>query len=128
MRFLQANCQEFADRRLLPSAVAEKVRELWNPNWRAQLALEINPDPTDVRIREGNQMTRWFHVKVWNLHGRKLALHCYVYLKHAKNLETDKEIPLETAEFKWTGSPLPAVMIGPKSFRSFDAICILHQK
>jgi len=125
MSFLQANCQEFADRNLLPSAVAEKVRQMWNPNWRAQLALELENNPTDVTRKEGE--SRWFHVRVRNLHERKLALNCYVYLKYAKNLMTGEEIPIATVEFKWTGTLLPAVMIGPKSFRCFDAICVLHQ-
>ena len=128
MRFLQANCQEFCDRNLLPAAVAEKVRELWNPNWKAKLALELCPDLCDATMSAGDQIveSRWFHIRVRNRHESRLAHHCCVYLKHARSLATGEDIPLKTVEFKWTGTPLPAVFIGPKSYRCFDAICVLH--
>jgi len=129
MRFLQTNCQEFADRRMLPSVIAEEVRGKWNPNWKAQLALEVESKPTDATMMVADEIaeSRWFHVRVRNLHERKLALNCYAYLKHAKNQVTGEEIPLETVEFKWTATKLPSVMIGPKSSRCFDAICVLHR-
>jgi hypothetical protein len=129
MRFLQGNSTPFSDRNLLPSVVADVIQQRgWDPHWKHRLVLEREDGQfVDVtRLPEG-QMARFFHVRVRNLHPRKTALNCYVYLERARNVTVGRDVPVETIEYKWAGYTLPNAVIGPGSERRFDAFWVFHE-
>jgi len=128
LKFIQANCIEFTDRCLLPDVVAEKVREReWNPNWRNELLLERDDDDSqDFRVRPNSKWARFFHIKVKNLHQKRIARDCVAYLERIKNLSTGEPQPVELVEFNWKGIKTPRVAIPPKKFRYLDAFHVLH--
>lgn len=128
MRFLQANSTQFSDRSTLPNVIADMIQQKqWDPHWKNQLVLERDAGQfVDARHFQTNAVSRYFHVSVRNLHPRKPALNCYVYLERARNLSRDHDIRVETIELKWAGYTLPNAVIGPKSSRRFDAFWVPH--
>ncbi len=132
LRFLQANATPFTDRNTLPSVIADAMRKRnWNPHSRTELVLERDPEQhADHRVQTdvGVELRRYFYVDVRNLHHRKTATNCYVYLERAIKLDRSPiEIPFNTVELKWSGYVLPNAHILPKSARPFDAFAILHR-
>jgi hypothetical protein len=132
LRFLQANAIPFIDRNLLPSAIADMVRTRnWNPHSRAELVFERDPKQyadAPVRTQTGVEQRRFYHVEVRNLHQRKIARNCYIYLERAFRLDRPPiEIPFKSAELKWAGYKLPNAHIRPATARSVDAFAILHR-
>ena len=128
LKFIQANCIKFKDRHLLPDVIAEKVRERgWNPNWRKELLLERDDsdweDAIDFRV---NKKSRWYHIKVKNLHRQKIGRDCVAYLEKIKDLSTGEEKSPELVEFKWKGVNSPRVAIPPKEFRYLDAFHVYY--
>lgn len=128
LKFIQANCIPFKDRHLLPDVVAEKVRERgWNSNWRNELLLERDDkdygDAIDVRV---NKKSRWYHIKVRNLHWQEIARDCIAYLESVKDLVTGKVKTFELVEFKWKGVNIPRIAISPKLFRYLDAFHVYY--
>ena len=114
MQFLQANTIEFADKNLLPDAVANIVhRRGWNPRWRNELVLEASA-PVDTG------RAKCFHVSVRNRHHNKPALNCFAYLESAIK-RPNMNIPLKTVEFKWAATIWPSVSVAAGSARLFDA-------
>jgi hypothetical protein len=134
LHFLQANAISFTDRHLLPNVIADKVQERgWDPRWRNQLILELEPaqfsDANRVEYSQGQQRYfpgRFFHIDVRNLHRDKTATNCYAYMERAINLDTSTEIPVRAVEFKWAGYILPNANIPPATARRFDAFWIAH--
>lgn len=132
LRFLQANAIPFTDRNLLPNVIADAVRKRnWDPHFRAELVLKRDPGQYGdyrVQIDAGVELRRFYYVEVHNLHHRKTATNCYVYLEKAIKLERPPvEIPFNTVELKWSGYVLPNAHILPKSARPVDAFAILHR-
>lgn len=133
LKFIQANCIEFADRHLLPDVVAEKVRERrWDSNWRNELLLERDDKDFDDKVhttgiyREG-EIARFYHIKVKNLHRQKIARDCIAYLEKIKDLSTGEEgSPFELVEFKWKGVETREAAIPPEKFRYLDAFHIYY--
>jgi hypothetical protein len=135
--FLQANAFAFTDRFTLPELVAEKVKErltkgTWDQNWKNVLALERDPtqyvDATRIELgKPPSFLGRFFHIDVYNRHRSKMATNCYVYLEKALNLDTSKEIPFKTVEYKWAGYTLPNATILPRQNRRLDAFWIDHR-
>lgn len=123
MRFLQGNSIPFSDRHLLPSAIADKVQNNWNPSWKNQLC--FYRDPNEFSDRPPN---RFFHICVKNLHMHKPAINCYVYLKELFDRRNNVSLPLETIELKWAGYTYPNASIDPGGVRYFDAIWVSHEK
>lgn len=124
LKFIQANCIKFKDRHSLPDVIAEKVRERgWDPNWRNELLLERDEkDYQDVKyVDREYRPSRWYHIKVRNLHRQKIARDCVAYLEKIKNLSPGEEKFPELVEFKWKGVNSPRVAIPPKEFRYLDA-------
>lgn len=131
LRFLQANATPFTNRSQLPNVIADEVERLkWNPSSRNELLLErVKPpwvDATEVASRE---LRRFFHIEVRNLHHKKTATNCYVYLEKATKLaQSSTAIPFGSVESKWAGYVLPNAHILPSSARRFDALFIAHRR
>jgi hypothetical protein len=130
--FLQANTIPFTDRHLLPSVIADKVKERnWNPNWRNELVLERDPNQfLDAQLKPWDKMARFFHIGVKNRHRDKVARDCYVYLEKATRLDPRREIniPATAMMFNWAGYSLPNAHIPPGATRPFDAFWIFHEQ
>lgn len=127
LKFIQANCIEFADRHLLPSAIADKVREQnWDANWRNELLLERDDQDFQdvVGAREKPSPTRFYYIKVRNFHHQKIAHDCIAYLESVKNVSTSCVKTFELVEFKWKGLTTSRVAIPPNSHRPLDAFYI----
>lgn len=126
--FLQANATPFTDRELLSSVIADRVQSrAWDPHLRNELMLDRKANQFGDSLLRGTSKTgRFFHVSVKNMHSRKTANNCYVYLEKAVRLNPKVEIPLKSFEFKWEGYTLPNAHISPKTERGFDAFFILH--
>jgi len=129
MRYLQGNSIPFTDRHLLLKVVADTIRQQgWDPRWKNQLCLEREPEQfVDITRLPEHAMARFFQIRVRNLHLRKAAINCYVYLERARDISNGVDIPLETIEFKWAGYRQPNAIIGPGSARDFDAFFVFHQ-
>lgn len=129
LKFVQANCIPFTDRHALPNLIGDCINQRgWTPNWKNELVLKRNEkEYVDANVIPTGKIGRYFHVEVENLHQRKLASNCYVYLKSVKDLSTDKETTLETVELKWKGYMIPNATILPLSSRYFDAFFVFHQ-
>lgn len=132
LRFIQANCIPFSDRHLLADVVAQKVSEKvsrreWNPNWRNELILRRDNSGEFEHVDYvGGQPApaRFYHIGVENLHRRKIAHDCTVYLEKIENLSSGEVTTPELVEFKWKGVTTSRVSIPPKGFRYFDAFHI----
>lgn len=128
MRFLQANAIPFTDRNSLPNIVADKAQEFkWSPHWKNQLVIEIPKPPfKDMPEININKTKRYFHIQVRNLHRRKSAINCSVYLEKIFDTLKHVEIPIETTGFKWLNSTSLNSAIAPMSYRKFGAFWIYH--
>jgi hypothetical protein len=134
---LQANAFPFNDRSKLTELVIGKVQEriksgAWEPQWKNVLTLErqSNQFSDAQRLAPGEPRSfpgRFFHIDVCNRHRSKLAVNCYAYLEKAMNLQTSKELPFKTVEYKWAGYVLPNATILPKQERRLDAFWIDHR-
>lgn len=127
MRFLQGNATPFKNRDSLPSIISSKVQELWNPHWKNQLVMEIPRVPfRDVPDITTDRVKRYFHIQVRNLHLRKPAINCSVYLEKVFVPLKNNEISIETTGVKWRGSTSPNTAIAPTAHRKFNAFWIYH--
>lgn len=128
LRFLQGNCTAFTDRHHLPSIIADGiVRRGWRNNWKNALSLHRDQGQySDARIKP-DTFARFFHICVKNLHLKKHAINCYVYLESVIDTATKELIPIQTVEFKWAGYVLPNACILANSYRLFDAFFVIHQ-
>jgi hypothetical protein len=132
MGAMQANAVEFSDRNLLPNVVGDLISQKirsgeWQTDTRNALSLELaNPLFTNANLNAGGTR-RFYHIAVRNNHHRKAALYCYVYLDAVVNLNTNKMTRPKTVEFKWSGTLLPDVRIGPKTIREFDGLDFVVQ-
>jgi len=126
MNALQVNSQEFVNRDLLPDVIAHRAEQNWNPHWRNGLGLYRNPEEHGAAHVNGKEI-EYFHIRVRNLHSRKSALNCYVYLAQAIDLSTNTPIPVPTIELKWAGIMRPNALILSGSWRDFDALLIDHE-
>jgi len=124
LKFIQANCIPFSERRKLPSLVAKKVRERkWDPTWRNELTLDRSK--TDFQDAHFRGVTgRYFHIKVVNNHKDKIARNCVAYVEKIKNLKNGAIRSLELVELKWKGVTTVGVSICPESSRYLDAFHI----
>ena len=121
LKFIQANCKTFSDRKELPSLVTNEVRKKWNPNWRNELRFEREEeDFEDERVAwaEG----RWFPIKIINQHKDRFARNCVAYAERIKNLQNSEITNLELAELKWQHTSTLDVSISPKQFRYLDGV------
>jgi len=124
LRFIQANCIPFSERRHLPSIVAKKVRERkWDPTWRNELVLKRDKKDFEDANNRG-VLGRYYHIKVSNNHKDKIARNCVAYVERIKNLKNGDTKVLELVELKWKGIRTVGVSIAPKSFRYLDAFHI----
>jgi hypothetical protein len=130
LRFVQANAVQFSDRHLIPDVVAALVgQRQWRADWRNELVLERDPAQYgDAQLRGTMSVARFFHIGVRNLNRHKAARNCHVYLESAIRVGDSTPISVETIEFKWAGSTLPYVTIGPQSCRRFDAVWFVLDK
>lgn len=122
LRFVQANCIQFSDRKSLPSLVAEKVKERkWNPNWRNELIFEReNEEFEDERVPWADG--RWFPIKIINQHKDRFARQCVAYAERIRDLQNNKTINLELVELKWKNTTTIDVSIPPRQFRYLDGV------
>jgi len=135
IRFLQTNATPFSDRHLLPNVIADEVQERkWNPYSRNELVLERDPEQHEHHLvmsqHGGVESCRFYYVDVRNLHHRKTATNCYVYLEKALRLDcpAPNAIRFKSVELKWSGYTLPNAHILPQTARPFDAFSILHAR
>lgn len=124
---MQANATPFSDRNLLQRVVADLIAEQvstgkWQKESRNTLSLAVATPPYSDAMQNNGMMRRFFHVAVRNNHYRKAALDCYVYLDEVENIEKKTKPSVKTAEFKWAGTLLAGVRIGPNAVREFDAV------
>lgn len=130
LRFIQTNATEFTDRHLLPNVIADQVQKrYWDPQLRNEVVLEREPNQyVDAQLGSTQKIGRFFHLSIRNLHPRKTATNCYVYLEKATKLNPRAEIPLNTIELKWAGYVLPNAHVSPGSARRADAFWIHHDE
>lgn len=135
IRFLQTNATPFSDRHLLPNVIADEVQKRnWNPHSISELALERDPEQCghhNVATSAGVvEPCRFYHVDVRNLHHRKTATNCYVYLEKVVKLSgpTPVVVPFKSVELKWSGYTLPNAHILPQTARPFDGFAILESR
>lgn len=128
MRFMQTNSTRFDDRSGLPDMVVDKVKGFgWSPRWKNALTLDRpSANHVDATRQTDRVKGRYFHIRVRNLHQRKIALNAYAYLDRIVDLETGLTVPHQTIEFKWEGYTLPNAAILSDSSRNFDAFWIAH--
>ena len=124
---MQANATKFSDRNLLPNVVADLISEKlrsgeWQTQTRNMLSLEVAAPPYSDAMQTNHVMRRFYHIAVRNLHHKKAALYCYVYLDAILNLGTNNLTRPKTVEIKWAGTRLSGVRIGPNSVRELDAV------
>ena len=125
LKFIQANCKTFSDRKKLPSLVAAEVQKKWKPNWRNELALNrLDRDFQDAENR--GVLGRYYHIRVLNNHKNRIARNCIGYIEHYRNLETGETRDFELVELKWKGVTTQAISIPPKKYRFLDAFHIEH--
>jgi hypothetical protein len=121
----------FSSRNALPDVVCKCVREKltskeWSNSTRNLLILKRASEPVDAHRPNDKATLRIFHLAVQNHHHRKAALNCFPYLDCIEDLRTAQQIPLKTVEYKWRGTVLQAVRIGPCQSREFDAFWFKH--
>lgn len=127
LRYIQANCLPFSDRKGLPVAVVEKVKERnWNPNWRNEMELDQENAFVDAVTASGP--SRFYHIKVRNKHKDKTCRNCIAFVTQIKNLGTGETTIPESVELKWKGVTTTNVHIMAKSFRFLDAFHMMHAK
>lgn len=125
LKFIQANCKSFNDRKKLPKIVASEVQKKWKPNWRNELTLNrLIGDYEDAQNR--GVLGRYYHIRVLNNHKDKIARNCVGYIEHYKNLETGETKDFELVELKWKGVTTQTISIPPKKCRFLDAFHIEH--
>jgi len=121
---------KFDDPKELPEMVRREVKRAgWLPDWKN--ALRITSDANafnDTTRRDSGEEARYFHLKVENLHKRKIALGCTAYIESIRDLQRNIPVPLPTVELKWEGYTLPNASIMPKSNRGLDAFFVFHQR
>ncbi|MBE0479972.1 MAG: hypothetical protein IBX68_03230 [Dehalococcoidia bacterium] len=126
LKFIQANCIRFTDRHLLPDVIAERVRAQWDPTWRNELLLERVGRQEDVYHSPAKSMARFCHIKVRNLHRRKMARQCVAYLERVRDFSSGDSTIMEPVELKWKGVTIPQVSIAPASHRYLDSFYVFH--
>jgi hypothetical protein len=129
LQFIQANCFPFKDRNTLPEIIEEQVKQKhWNPNWRKELTIERDDDEEyeDAIFKPDKQLSRWYHIKVKNLHEREMALSCLAYLLSVKKISGRKVKVHDRVEFKWKGVKSTSVSIPPNEYRNLDALRVSH--
>jgi hypothetical protein len=129
LRFLQANAIPFTDRHLLPNVIADHVQQRsWSSLSRNELVLQRDPAQyVDAQVYGTDMVRRFYYVVVRNLHHRKTATNCYIYLEKVMKLDSQAtEIPFGSVELKWAGYTLPNAHILPHSARPFDALFTHH--
>lgn len=121
LKYIQANCKTFSDRKELPSLVASEVRKKWNPNWRNELRFEREEeDFEDERVAWADG--RWFLIKIVNQHKDRFARRCFAYAERIKNIQNNEITNLELIELKWKHTSALDVSIPPKQFRFLDGV------
>jgi len=133
LKFIQANCIPFAsqDRHLLPDVVVGKVVERgWKPNWRNELMLvREDKDYEDTFHVLAEKTSRFYHIKVQNLHKERTARHCVAYLESVEYPTGERET-FEAVELKWKGVIHSYATIPPSSFpspfRYLDGFFVFH--
>ena len=125
LRYIQANCIPFSDRKELPDLVAKNIDDRgWISTWRNEIELTRNNDNFEVStLRDGTGAT-FFHIKVKNNHKSKLAQNCQGFIERIENIQEGSVKELELAEFKWKGVSTASVNIPPKKYRYLDAFHI----
>lgn len=127
--FIQLNQSQFVDPKDLPEMVRREVKKArWRPDWKNSLRISRDAiEFKDTTRRDSGKEARYFHLKVENLHKRKIALGCTAYIESIKDLQSDIPVSLPTVELKWEGYTLPNASIMPKSNRGLDAVFVFHQ-
>lgn len=143
LRFIQSNCIPFSDRHLLPDVVANKVREKidkreWNAGCKNELILKRENSKQYVHVDyvgksyyrpvspEDATPARFYHMEVENLHWKKTARNCSVFLEKIENVSTKGTLNPDLIEYKWQGITTPTVSIPPKRSRHADAFHIFY--
>lgn len=113
----------------LKTVAAEiETRDDWRPDSKNQLRLCRDPEERGRAVVNGEKI-EFFHISVRNLHKRKPAFNCYVYLEKVIDVSTNRPISVPTIEFKWAGVIMRAnALILPCSPRDFDALLINHKE
>lgn len=127
LKYVQGNPISFVKRESLPDKVIKQIKQRkWNPNWRNELVLERGDKDFEEVTHVGSKYkpSRFYHIKVKNLHQSKIACDCLVYLMSIKNLLTQEVKIPELVELKWKGVTTSRVSIPPKHPRFFDAFNI----
>ena len=126
---IQGNAIPFSDREHLPTIVASQVKEKWDCYWRNKIAIDRDPDEM---ILTENEMTgekvKWFHLNIKNLHKKKIAFDCMVYLNNItkldKNYKAGKPRFLPPVELKWRNLKYSRITISQQNEREVDVFYI----
>jgi len=115
-----------SDHRLLSSLIADRISQLhWKEDWRNEITIE--QEYTDGYVPATNQLLRWYHIELMNLHYKKIALYCIAYLENSKNISTGDEKTFPPVEFKWQALNVSRTVIPPRYARGLDAFFVPHE-
>ena len=124
--FLQGNCIGFSDRTALPELVVRHVKSRWNPRWQNRLDVQLSEKLYVEELLEKGNSGRFFHLRVTNMHHRRVARNCVAYIRSIVDSITKEPVEFESVELKWAGYLFPTVSIQPRSSRRLDAFWIPH--
>jgi hypothetical protein len=100
--------------------VCDEVRSKWSPKWKNKL------DITDIEMEDdvpkvNGSFTKYYQLRVCNLHRKKDATNCFGYIDSIYDLDKKSEIKTRLVEIKWEGTIIPNIKIFHQKSRKLDA-------
>jgi hypothetical protein len=125
---MQVNFIPFNSSKELIGLLKENVKKLWDKKSKNKLTLQAEKPSLNVTTPGG--ILNFYHVNVKNLHTKKIAEDCRVYIDLVKEKPSGRLIPLNQIELKWTGFTFPSATIlpSPNNGRKFDAFVGFHNQ
>ena len=101
---------DLTDEEKFVKTVCDEVRDKWSPNWKNKL------DITDIEIEDNvlknnGSVTKYYQLKVCNLHQKKDVTNCFGYIDSIYDLDKKSEIKTRLVEIKWEGTTIPNIKI-----------------
>lgn len=138
LRYIQEPFPEFDSEKKLYELIKSEL-ENWESDWKNKLVLERDKDEKSPHYKhmgfrvfkqdgtDYHPKCSFYHIRVRNLHNRKIARNCYGYIESITDLDGKPgyEEPLKTIELKWAGFTLPnATILQNKQSRDLDAFFV----
>ncbi len=119
---MQLNPKRFdlTDEEKFVQTVCDEVKSKWSSNWKNKLEI------TDIEIDDNvpkitRRFTKYYQLKVCNLHQNKDATNCFGYIDSIYDLDNKSEIKTRLVEIKWEGTIIPNIKILHQNHRRLDA-------